>query len=92
MSGLLLAAHLLTLPTLAGETLLYNDSFTGSGAVAVEAGFVVDECWASVYQPAASDYPFSIEHVDMLIGGSTADSTFTVNFWTLPAPRCLQPR
>ena len=46
-------------------------------------GFVTGECWASVYQPEPEDYPFSISHVDMLVGASAVEYRYIASVYAL---------
>ena len=61
------------LPTLlpAEAKELKNDSCRCDGtqeSITFQTGFVDGECWASVYVPAASDYPFTPENVTVMVG------------------------
>ena len=80
---LALLAPLLSAPAAAGSRWLQNDGYTDGASVGFQGGFAVNECWGSVYVPAAGDYPFTIDKVRMLVGGSTASETFTIAFYNL---------
>lgn len=67
-----LLALLISLPA-AHSTELKNDSCRCDGteeSVTFQTGFVDGECWASVYEPSPSDYPFTPEYVTVLAGPS----------------------
>jgi len=70
---------------LAGE--LKNDECDVGGddcTVTFQQGFIDGECWASVYVPKSSDYPFTPEYVEVFIGPS-GDGYFDVALWTVDA-------
>lgn len=58
--------------------ILQNDGFVSGQQVGFQGGFIVDECWASVYEPDPGDYPFTIEGATMLIGGSNDQASFLI--------------
>ena len=67
----------------AGE--LKNDSCRCDGtqeSITFQTGFVDGECWASVYEPAASDYPFTPENVTVMVGPS-GDAIFGIFLYTV---------
>ncbi len=77
---------------LAGE--LKNDECEVGGAdcsVTFQQGFVDGECWASVYEPQPSDYPFTPEYVEVFIGPD-GDGYFEVSVWTVDADNIPEDR
>jgi hypothetical protein len=58
--------------------ILQNDGFVNGQQVGFQGGFIVDECWASVYEPEAGHYPFTIEGATMLVGGSFDQAAFLI--------------
>jgi hypothetical protein len=58
--------------------ILQNDGFVSGQQAGFQGGFIVNECWASVYQPDPSHYPFTIEGATMLIGGSSDQAAFLI--------------
>ncbi|MBO86280.1 MAG: hypothetical protein CL927_13055, partial [Deltaproteobacteria bacterium] len=77
-------ASLLAAPSaLAGERKLQNDGFVDGDAATFQGGFVANECWASVYEPDSTDYPFSMKSIEMLVGGDTSEEIFILEFYSL---------
>ena len=71
---------MLAQPAQAGTRLLINDGFSAGDSVFFQNGFVSGECWASIYVPDVLDYPFDIDSLQVLVGGSNAQEIFTVAF------------
>lgn len=82
---MILSLLLLALPSQAGSRWLQNDGWTDGAKAAFQGGFVSGECWGSIYVPSSGDYPFSLQKVRMLVGGSSASQVFTIAFYNLPA-------
>ena len=68
---------------IAGEKVLMNDSFSDGDTATFQGGFVSPECWASVYVPGSSDYPFTMKSVDMLVGGDNTEVLMIVEFYSM---------
>ena len=80
---LVFAALLASSTALAGSKKLQNDSFEDGDSVTFQGGFVQEECWASVYEPDSTDYPFSMTSLEMLVGGDTTEEIFVLEFYSL---------
>lgn len=84
---LLAAPLLVTLltagPAQAGSRWLVNDGYVDDSKVGFQGGFVAGECWGSVYVPDSDEYPFTLEKVRMLVGGSTGQELFTIEFFNI---------
>lgn len=65
----------------AGTRWLANDGFDDNSEVGFQGGFIAGECWGAIYTPDSSDYPFSVDSVIMLVGGSSSQQLFSVNFF-----------
>lgn len=65
----------------AGTRLIQVDNFEDNSAAAFQGGFVQGECWAMVYVPEASDYPFTPIGIDALIGGAARTESFLVQVY-----------
>ena len=78
-----LLAALLAPSALAGSRLLQNDGFTGEGQVGFQGGFVDGECWGVVYVPQPGDYPFEVDYVETLVGGSQDKALFVIEVYQL---------
>jgi hypothetical protein len=57
---------------------IQNDGFVDGANVGAQAGFVMDECWASTYQAPADLYPFQVVGMQVLIAGLNTDATFSI--------------
>ena len=55
---------------------LFNDGWIDGSKVAFQGGFDQGECWASVYVPSEEHYPFTVDAVRMLVGGSNSEDLF----------------
>ena len=66
----------------AGSTWIANDTFTGEGSIAIQDGFATYECWASVFatDELAASGPLTLKAVRTLIGGSSGNNFFIVQF------------
>lgn len=80
---MLLAATLLLADAQAGSRWLQNDGWSDGAKAAFQGGFVNGECWGSVYVPGSGDYPFTLEKVRMLVGGSSSSQLFSIYFYQL---------
>ncbi len=69
---LLLALVLLTLPTLASATLVYNDNWEEGDSTAFQLGNCGGECDAVVLEP--SSYPFDVNYVYAMASGAAGGS------------------
>ncbi len=78
-----LLTSLLATPAHAGERWLANDDYTDGDAVTYMGGFLMHECWASVFRPAPTDYPFSPKYIDMLVGGGSGEHIFIAKLYSL---------
>jgi hypothetical protein len=78
-----LLALLLPSSAMAGYKLLINDDFESGDHAAMQGGFVAGECWGVVFEPDAGDYPFDWVFTDGLIGGSSAQVTYELDFYGL---------
>jgi hypothetical protein len=58
--------------------ILQNDGFVSGDQVSFQGGFILDECWASVYEPDPGHYPFTVEGATMLVGGSFDQAAFLI--------------
>jgi hypothetical protein len=73
---------LLSQSAMAGTRWLYTDGFDDGGSAAnFMGGFVATECWASIYKPESTDYPFTVNTVRVLVGGSNESQLFTAFFY-----------
>ena len=64
---------------------LFNDGWLDGTAVSFQGGFDQDECWASTYVPSEEHYPFTVDAVRMLVGGSNSSDNFpfTLSLYTV---------
>ena len=85
MTGNLLITALLSGTANAGSTWLANDTFSGQGNIFIQDGFVTYECWASVFDTdsLAADGALTLKSVRTLIGGSSANNFFIVQFYAM---------
>lgn len=65
----------------AGTRLIQIDNFEDNTSAAFQGGFVQGECWAMVYVPDPSDYPFVPIGIDALIGGKPRTESFLVQVY-----------
>lgn len=72
---------LLAKTAIAGTRLIQVDNFEDNTAAAFQGGFAQGECWAMVYVPDASDYPFTPIGIDALIGGKPRTESFLVQVY-----------
>ncbi len=79
-----LLALMTATPAQAGSRWLVNDGFEDGDVAGFQGGFVQNDCWGSIYVPDPSDYPFTLEKVRMLVGGSTASYIYTIHFYEFP--------
>ena len=77
-SAWLVAGWFTLQPAVAGGELLRNDSFESGDAAYFSGGFIENECWGSVFVPDRDLGPFTLKHVDALVGGSGATQVFIV--------------
>ncbi|MBL4685081.1 MAG: hypothetical protein JKY37_10870, partial [Nannocystaceae bacterium] len=65
---------------------LINDAWFEGVAAAYMGGFAQDECWASTFVPETEHYPFTVDAIRLLIGG-TDDGTgdFNIGLWSVDA-------
>lgn len=85
MTGNLLITALLSGAANAGSTWLANDTFSGQGNIFIQDGFVTYECWASVFETdaLAADGALTMKSVRTLVGGSTSNNFFIVQFYAM---------
>lgn len=63
---------------------LLNDGWSTNAPVVFQGGFDAGECWASTYVPEPEHYPFAIDSVLMLVGGSERGAEdFELGVWTV---------
>ena len=79
--GLWLMLGAWTAPASAGEALVRNDAHTDGDAAYFMGGFIEGECWGSVFVPEPGTGPFSIKHIDALVGGTSTTKIFIVEFY-----------
>ena len=77
----ILALSVTLSPAQAGSRWLSNDGYVDGAKVGFQGGFVAGECWGSVFVPDAGDYPFQVDTVRMMVGGSSSQELFTVEFY-----------
>lgn len=77
----LLAASLLCAPAAAVEKTLQNDSFTGVGDLMCIPGFAVEEVGAARFTAAPSDYPFTVERIQVLLCPDGPPVDLVVKVW-----------
>jgi len=75
------AASLLCAPLGAVEKTLQNDSFTGVGDLVCIPGFAVEEIGAARFTAAPSDYPFTVERVQVLLCPDGPPVDLVVKVW-----------
>ena len=80
-SALAFLSILLSGPALAGEDLLANDGFEDGDLATFHGGFIVGECWGSIFEPEVDGAAYTLRHVDALIGGSAGEQIFTVGIY-----------
>lgn len=61
-----------------GDLELRNDSFTGNGQAVFQGGFIVNECWGSIYEVPAEVTEFGISRGVALVGGDSINAAFDV--------------
>ena len=85
MTGNLLITALLSGGANAGSTWLANDTFSGQGNIFIQDGFATYECWASVFETdsLATDGALTMKSIRTLIGGSSANNFFIVQFYAM---------
>ncbi|MCB9778645.1 MAG: hypothetical protein H6742_08800 [Alphaproteobacteria bacterium] len=82
MSASLILAALVAAPSAqAGSRWLQNDGFDDGDLAGFQGGFVQYECWGSIYQPTSTEYPFTVEKVRLLVGGTSSKEIFSVHFY-----------
>jgi hypothetical protein len=77
----LAAASLLCAPLGAVEKTLQNDSFTGVGDLMCIPGFAVEEIGAARFTAEPSDYPFTVERVQVLLCPDGPPVDLVVKIW-----------
>ena len=68
-------------PAHGGEAQLKNDDYDSGDAAYFMGGFILNECWASVFVPEDASEPYTLKHVDALVGGSAATQLFIVEVY-----------
>jgi hypothetical protein len=77
----LAAVALVCSPLDAVEKTLQNDSFTGVGDLVCIPGFAVEEIGAARFTAAPSDYPFTVERVQVLLCPDGPPVDLVVKVW-----------
>jgi hypothetical protein len=80
-TGALVAMSFLPTPLDAVEKTLQNDSFTGVGNLYCETGFVIEEIGAARFTAEPSDYPFTVERVQVLLCPDGPAADLVVKIW-----------
>ncbi|MAY80335.1 MAG: hypothetical protein CL930_06060, partial [Deltaproteobacteria bacterium] len=81
--GLWMAMSMWSGAASAGEALVRNDDHTDGDTAYFMGGFIEGECWGSIFVPEPGTGPFSIKHIDALVGGSSTSKIFIVEFYEL---------
>jgi hypothetical protein len=79
--GALSAFTLGVTPGFAVEKTLQNDSFSGTGSVTCQTGFIQGEIAAARFAALPSDYPFRIEKVQVLVCPGSTQNDFVLKVW-----------
>ena len=77
----LTAVALVCSPLGAVEKTLQNDSFTGIGDLMCIPGFAVEEVGAARFTAAPSDYPFTVERIQVLLCPDGPSVDLVVKVW-----------
>lgn len=77
----LAAVALVCSPLGAVEKTLQNDSFTGVGDLMCVPGFAVEEVGAARFTAAPSDYPFTVERIQVLLCPDGPPVDLVVKVW-----------
>jgi hypothetical protein len=78
----LAAVALVCSPLGAVEKTLQNDSFTGIGDLVCVPGFAVEEIGAARFTAAPSDYPFTVERVQVLLCPDGPPVDLVLKIWS----------
>lgn len=80
-TSIIVVATLLCAPVGAVEKTLQNDSFTGVGDLMCIPGFAVEEIGAARFTAEPSDYPFTVERVQVLLCPDGPPVDLVVKIW-----------